>query len=335
MLKESRVTAADVAKALGVSRSTVSRAFSTDAYVKPATREKVLKTAKVLGYEPNALAQALISQRSNIVGIIMGDLHNPFHATIHSALTERLQAEGLIPLTAQLGPERSIDDAVATFRQYQVGTVLLTSIVVTAEMTKACERSGLRMALLNRIDENGLAAAVCADLEQGGVLAARHLAETGRTRIAIIEGLAGSWTTKARLAGHRRGLAEAGLAPVEAIPGDYTYQAGVEAAERLFARSDPPEGVLCANDLTAIGFLETARLAFGARVPEDIAVVGFDDIPMARWQSFDLTTVRLPVGQMVDRMIDLLKRMRASAEPVLDTTLVPCRLVERATTLAV
>ena len=335
MLREPRVTAADVAKALGVSRSTVSRAFSPDAYVKPATREKILKTAKTLGYEPNAIAQALISRRSNIVGIIMGDLHNPFHATIHSALTERLQAAGLIPLTAHLGPEKSIDDAVATFRQYQVGTVLLTSIVVSPDMVAACQESGLRVALLNRIDESGHAASVCADLEQGGALAAKHLVATGCRRIAIVEGLAGSWTTKARLAGHLRGLADAGLTPMAQLAGDYSYQAGVEAASRLLSLYDPPDGVLCGNDLTAIGFLEESRTRFGIAAPRQISVIGFDDIPMAAWRSFDLTTVRLPVRQMVDRVIDLLTRMVASPEEILETTLVPCRLVERGTTTGV
>ncbi len=332
MDKNARVTAADVAKTLGVSRSTVSRAFSRDAYVKPATRAKVLKTAKALGYEPNAIAQALISRRSNIVGIIMGDLRNPFHATIHSALTERLHAAGLIPITAQLGPENAIDDVVAMFRQYQVGTVLLTSIVVTPDMIAACRASGLRTALLNRIDEQGLAASVCADLEQGGVLAARHLVQTGCRRIAIVEGLEGSWTTKARLAGHLRGLGEAGLEPIAQLGGDYTYQAGARAAEQLLSMDRPPDGVLCGNDLTAIGFLEEARIDLGVTVPEQVSVVGFDDIPMAEWQSYNLTTVRLPVRQMADRMIDLLTRMVSSPEEILENTLVPCRLVERETT---
>ena len=331
MLKDSRVTAADVAKELGISRSTVSRAFSPDAYVKPATRAKILSTAKSLGYEPNAVAQALISKRSKIVGIIMGDLHNPFHAQIHSALTEGLQSAGLIPITAQIGPENAIDQALTMFRQYQAGAVLLTSLVVSQDMIAECDRAGIPTVILNRIDEEGVTASVCADLEFGGSLAAKHLVKTGRKRIAIIQGLAGSWTSKARLAGYLRGLEESGLQAFKQIPGDYTYQCGIDAACELLSAGRKPDAVLCGNDLTAIGFLDGARLNFGAVIPEDIAVVGFDDIPMASWQSYNLTTVRLPVKQMIDRTIDLLDRFVTGRQQLMEKVLVPCRLIERKT----
>jgi len=328
---ESRsVTAADVARRAGVSRSTVSRAFSVDRSVKPATRRRILKAAEELGYFPNALAQALISRRSAIVGIVMGEMYNPFHAILHSALTSRLQAAGYIPLTAQLGRDKSIGDAVTMFRQYRVGVVLLTSMSITDDMVAACHEGGLKLALLNRIDEGGVAAAVCADLEQGGALAAARMVEIGRSRIALVEGFAGSWTSRARLAGQLKGLTTSGIEPVAVLNGDYTYEAGLAAAGALFGGDGVlPDGVMCANDLNAMGLMDAARSRFGLRIPEDVAVIGFDDIPMASWSSFDLTTVRLPVNRMIERVLDLVGRMMTEPQQVSERVLIPCRLVRR------
>lgn len=329
------VTAADVAKTLGVSRSTVSRAFTPDAYVKPKTRERILAAAERLGYQPNAIAQALISQRSRLVGVIMGDLGNPFHATMQSALTREVNAAGMIPLIAQLGPGVAMDDAVALFRQYQAGAVLLTSMAVERDAIALCRAQGLQVALLNRVDVDGTAPSVCADLEAGGAAAARRLVAEGRRRIAVVTGVPGVWTAGARRAGHIQGLAEAGLAPLLEVGGDYTVAAGAAAAERLFGPDAPaprPDAVLCANDLTAIGLLDAARTRYGLRCPDDAAIVGFDDIPMASWESYRLTTVRLPVGEMVSEMVALLKRMVFDGEGVDERRLAPCALIERATT---
>lgn len=326
------VTAEDVARHVGVSRSTVSRAFSSEQLVKQATRKKILRAAQKLGYQPNAFAQALTSQRSQIVGIVMGELGNPFHALLHSALVSRLQSSGIIPITAQLGSENSIDDAVATFRRYQVGAVLLTSMEVTQYMISTCRNAGLPVALLNRVDEENLAASVCGDLEEGGAIAAEHVAARGRSRIAVVQGLQGSWTTRARLAGHLAGLARAGKEPLCVLPGNYTYEAGVVAAEKLFSGGTQPDAVLCANDLTAIGLMDVARLKFGLRIPDDLAVIGFDDIPMGGWKCFNLSTVRLPVNRMIDRIIDLLVQMMAESAQISEKTLITCRLIVRGTT---
>lgn len=328
-----RVTAADVARRLGVSRSTVSRAFTPEAVINPETRARILKTAATLGYQPNAFAQALISRRSRIVGIIMGELHNPFHATMHSALTAELQRAGLATVTTQVSPGGGIDDAVTMLRSYQVDAALMTSMHVTSDMVRRCQRAGLRLALINRIDADGIAASVCADLEQGGRLAARTLFEAGSRRIAVIGGQAGSWTADARRAGHLAGLADAGLRPVADLPGDYTYDAGQAAAEALFSDGGPrPDGVLCANDLTAIGLIDGARRRFGLTAPTDYRVVGFDDIPMCAWDAYDLTTVRLPVNRMAARSVDLVARFITEPGFEPERTFVPCKIMVRGST---
>ncbi len=329
-MKARNVTSTDVARAVGVSRSTVSRAFIPEAYVKPEVRQRILSVSNKMGYTPNVLARALISQESPIVGIIMHTLSNPFHAALYSELSNKMQSAGLTPITAQLSEAGDVKAALEAFRQYRVQRVVLTSFAVTEPVVEACLDSGLEVFLLNRTDRMGRTSAVCADLTQGGRLAADHLVGRGHSRIAIVDGLAGSWTATARAEGYIQGLTAHGLEPVLRIEGDYTYEAGAAAADVIRNAGCNPDGVLCANDLCAFGLIDALR-ADSCRVPDDVAVVGFDDVPMAAWGAYQLTSVRLPINQMVDRLLDLLMRTAVADEALTEVTFVPCRLVERAT----
>ena len=325
-----RVRAEDVAEKAGVSRSTVSRVFTPGRKVHHATRLRILKAAKELDYQPNALAQALISKRSQIVGVLMGELTNPIHAALHQTLGRSLQERGLIPISAHLVPGEGPEDFISMFRQYQVGTVVLTSLDVNPDLMQALRDEGLDVVLLNRIDDEGSMSAICADMMQGGRLAARHLIERGCKRIGICEGAKGSWTSRARLEGHVFGLNSAGLTPVFASYGGYTYEAGSEIADRIGNKDLPmPDGLLCPNDLFAIGLMDRLRLDFGILIPDDIAVVGFDDIPMAEWESNALTTVRLPIRRMAERAADTIARHFDGHDAMDETLWIPCRLVAR------
>lgn len=320
------VKASDVARVVGTSRSTVSRAFNPDTYVKPALRQEIIEQAARMGYQPNAFASALISRRSPVVGIVLHDFANPFHAELYGALTREMQRAGLTPLTAQLGHDRNVDEALSLFRKYQAKRVVLTSFAITEDILGACLRSGLEVLLLNRSDDAGRTPAVCADLTQGGQLAAERVAASGRRRVAILDGLMGSWTAQTRADGYLRGLDAHGLTPVVRLSGDYSYASGFDAAGAV--RDAQADAALCANDLCAFGLIDGLR-ALGLRVPDDIAVVGFDDVPMAAWAAYDLTTVRLPVQQMVARAVQMI--VQPQDDPRAGEVFVPCRLVERST----
>lgn len=329
-MSDLRVTAEDVALKAGVSRSTVSRVFTPGRPVQAETRSRILKAAKELGYEPNALAQALISRRSHIVGILMGELSNPFHAVLHQSISHQLQSNGFIPVSAQLGPADDINRIIAMFRQYQVGVVVLTSMKVNAHMVAACQEAGLLVVLLNRVDEHGVTPSICADVTQGGHLAAERLADRGCKRIAVSRGAAGSWTSAARLKGHLEGLSKLGLEPLFVTEGGYTYEDGAKVADDIAASNlETPDGILCPNDLFAIGFMDRYRVRTGASFPDDLSVIGFDDIPMAAWESHALTTVRLPVSSMVERAVEMIDRTLMSQTPVEEKIWMPCRMVIR------
>ena len=328
-VRNTTVTASDIARIVGVSRSTVSRAFAKDAYVKPQVRAEILRVSKSLGYTPNPFARALISQESPIIGIITQTLSNPFHTYLYSQMSHLMQCSGLTPLASQISDTGDIAGALDVFRRYQVRRVVLTSFAISEAVLDACLDSGLEVFLLNRADLKSRTSAVCADLAQGGRLAAAHLAQTGRRKVALIDGLAGSWTAGARATGYIDGLGAEGLEPVARFEGDYSYAAGQRAARALLAMRDRPDAVLCANDLCAFGMMDGLRLKGGVRVPDDIAVLGYDDVPMAAWEAYDLTSVRLPVRQMVERLIDLLQRSNGSGESMIEVTYLPCQLAIR------
>ncbi|MFP7674616.1 LacI family DNA-binding transcriptional regulator [Marivita sp. S0852] len=324
------VTAADVARAAGVSRSMVSRAFRENAYVSSEQREKILKTANALGYSPNVMAQALISGKTPFVGVVTSGLANPIHAELYGALVQEMQARSLVPLSFQMvtgGADKDdLTSALETIKRFEVRQIVLTSFAVSDRVLDACLETGLRVHLLNRADDQGRTGAVCADVAQGGVLAARHAIETGRRRIAILDGAPGAWTARQRRAGYEQGLANAGQSPVAILPGDYTERCGFVAAADIAAMTPRPDAVLCANDLSACGMITGLR-ANGLRVPEDVAVIGFDDIPQAAWSSFHLTTVSLPVRPMVSQLCD---RLADDTPPDIDpVTLLPCSLKKR------
>ena len=331
-MNATRVTAEDVAERVGVSRSTVSRAFTPGRTVNKETRSRILKAAKELGYEPNALAQALISKRSQIVGVLMGELSNPIHAVLHQYLGRSLQERGLIPISAHLIPGEDGHGFISMFRQYQVGVVILTSLNVSTGLIAALRNEGMKAVLLNRVDHDNTTAAICADITQGGRLAVRHLSERGYSRIGVCRGAAGSWITEARLSGHLTGIKSAGMSPAFVCDGGYTYEAGQVVADRLTAGDLPmPEALLCPNDLFAIGLMDRLRAKHGVRFPDDLAVIGFDDIPMAAWESVALTTVRLPVNRMAHRAADVIARHIAGQETLDETVWIPCRINARAT----
>ncbi len=329
-MPEGRATADDVAQRAGVSRATVSRTFSHGHSVQEKTRERILKAARELGYQPNALAQALTSRRSQIVGILMGQLNNPIHAVLHQSISMALQQNNFIPISCQIGTDDDAGRLIATFRQYQVGVVILTSMNIPPGLVADFKQAGLQVLLLNRIDDESVTASVCADLTQGGNLAARLLVERGCRRIAVARGTAGHWTSAARLAGHIAGLERHGQAPLKVFDGGYSYDDGTRVADTLLsARGGLPDGFLCPNDLFAIGLMDRLRATAGTGFLDDMKVVGFDDIPMAEWESNQLTTIRLPVQSMAERATDVVDRIVVGGEKVEEKIWIPCRLIER------
>jgi DNA-binding LacI/PurR family transcriptional regulator len=328
------VTARAVAQALGISQSSVSRAFTRDASISPAMRAKIVQAADQLGYKPNAIARSLITRRTNIVGIVMANLTNPFYPEVLEQLTMRLQGAGRQTLLFNVPPGKDVDDELPLLLQYQVDAVIITSATVSSAMARTCAERGTPVVLFNRYVPGAAVAAVACDNVEGGRAAAEHLVGLGHTKPAFVAGRIDTTTNLDRERGFVERLNELGVALHARDGGDeYTYESGYAAALRLIGRPEPPDAIFFANDILAIGGIDALREA-GVRVPDDISIIGFDNIPVAGWAPYSLTTLRQPVHEMVELTVEMLERAALGMLPDPAPCFVPAVLVERRSTRA-
>lgn len=300
------VTAHDVARRAGVSRSAVSRCFTIGASIAPATRTRILAAAEALGYRPNALARSLITRRSGLIAVVLGQLDNPFYADLLARLAGALQAEGYRLLLFFASPQDAPDPLVGQILPYQVDGIVLAATTLTSGLADACAAAGIPVVLVNRTTDRTAVASVTSANRDGGRLAARFLLAAGHRRCAYVAGAAGASTNRDRALGFAEVLHEAGLGPPVQAEGHYTHAGASAAARTLLGSPEPPEAVFCANDHMAIAVLDIARREFGLRIPDDLSVVGFDDAPQARWGAYALTTVEQPVDAMVAAAVALM-----------------------------
>lgn len=322
-----RATSRDVALRAGVHQSTVSRALDPAGSVAATTRARVVTAARELGYTPDAIARGLITRRTALVGILVAGLGSPFQPYVLEKLVQALASHGLRPLVFAVPPGKDVDDLLPTALEYRPDALIVTSASLSSERVEWCARQGTPVVLFNRIATGDAASAVCCDNLAGGRMVADLLLDTGGRRFAYLAGNADSSTNRDREAGFVGRLRERGVALVAREQGSYAYEDGHAAALRLLLGDDPPDALFCASDILALGARDAAR-GLGVRVPDDLAIVGFDDIPMAGWPPYDLTTVRQPVDLMVDAALAAV--LARGEAPV--TRLLPGELVVRGST---
>ncbi len=330
-------TAADVAARAGVSRSAVSRTFTPGASVSRATRERVLKAAEELGYQVNRLASSVTRRQSTLVGVVIPGMQNAFVVQLLGPIMRHLAHYSLAPLLMDVGDPSQMEDSLRYLLQYRVAGVLFTSGSPPIELAREYLRLQVPVVMINRGSNLEGVDVVSSDNHLGGVLAGRCLIETGARRLAYVNLPSGTYSGGLRAAGFGEAAATSGQSAVslEFLQGKLSgYDGGADIAVQLLDRPSNlrPEGVFCANDTLAFGFMDTARHAFGLRIPEDIIVIGFDDIPMASATSFRLTTVRQDVEGLAYEAVDrLVERMSDHSRPARAQTL-PVELVMRQTT---
>ncbi|MBI5304724.1 MAG: LacI family DNA-binding transcriptional regulator [Chloroflexi bacterium] len=323
-----QVSSIDVARVAGVSQSTVSRVFSDSNAVTLKTRDKVLQVARKLGYKPNAIARSLSRQRTDIVGIVMADMTNPFIPILLEQLTQRLQSTGRHVLLFNVTADREVDDALPFLLQYQVDAIIITSATISSEMANECARRGTPVILVNRYVPGANASAVSCDNVAGGRLVADLFLDARHTRLAYVAGWQNTSTNLDREKGFGDRLRERNQIAWLRELGEYTYDSGYAAARRLLQRDDPPDAIFCANDSMAMGALDAAR-ELRIRVPEQLSIIGFDNIPAASWQPYSLTTIQQPIDQMVDRTLELLDARIGGADIAPAQHLIPGTLIRR------
>jgi LacI family transcriptional regulator len=292
----------DVAKHAGVSLSTVSYVVNDSGPVAADRRARVIDAIRVLNYTPNESARSLKRRSAATIGLVLPDLANQFFALVAEGV-ERAASERdvLVVLCAPEATDKPDRQHAELLRSSRLdGVVYLSGTGTEPRSILELARSGPVVLVDEQISGFDLPAVV-ADGRRGSREVARHVLEQGHERIAIIGGPTQLWTAGQRLAGYREALAAGGLDP-DATPllvGDYRQSSGAELAEQALGgpAKERPTALLCANDLMAIGALEHCKSA-NVRVPDDVSIVGFDDVPIAALVSPRLTTVRQPAHEM-------------------------------------
>ena len=331
--RRKRITVKDLARDLGMSVSTVSRAFYPDAVIAEATRKLVLERAGEIGYRANPFAQSLITKRTQIVGMVVSDLTNPFYPEVMTRLTALLQKRGMNVMLASAEQSDSIDEAVDLLLTYQPDLMIVLATNLKSHARERCEAAGAPVIFFNRLSEDGLGFGISCDNVRGGQLAAAYLAERDHRELLYVSAFPGASTNLERRKGFHEEALGRGLPEPQVIEaGRFTYEAGYEAGLNLRNLPRRPDGVLCANDIVAIGFIEGVQEGVGLQVPADISVIGYDDIAMAAWPSHRLTTVPQPLGAMMNATVELAVEL-ATAHDVVPHILriPPGPLVERRT----
>jgi LacI family transcriptional regulator len=325
-----RVTIAHVADLAGVSPTTVSHVLSGKRVVGAATRTTVLDAIRELGYRPNHVARNLRTRQSHMVAVVVPDITNPFYAVLTRGLADAIDAAGygayVCNTDGQHERERKFFQDVM---DRGVDGIVFASGETASEITFGPGDHATPIICIGDHLDHPLCDAVVPDDETGSRAAGAFLADRDYRRIAMIQGPVRYGT--ARTSGFRAAMqaAKRKTPPQLMVRGDWTRKGGYAAMQALMALPQPPDAVFCANDLMAIGALDVAH-ELGLGVPEDVAIVGFDDVDAATIVSPTLTTVRNPAYEVGSTAGDLLmSRMSGRYSGTGRTVVLPCQLVER------
>ena len=329
--KSSGPTSADVALLAGVSRSTVSRTFTPGTSVDSATRARVVEAAKDLGYAPHQAARSLISGRSDTIGLVMASFSNPFYHLILDGFLQHFQSQDLRVMCHSAETLDGVEAGIRAMLRHNVDAMIVAASGLSSEALNDCRRAGVPVILFNRSVSSGNVPTVQTDNIKGGQVMAEFLVRGGHKSLAYVNGLERSSTNRDRFTGFEKTLRQLGATPAIQEYGDFTYEGGREAVKRLMLSSAPPDAIFCANDIMAFGVLDGLRHDLGLSTPGDVSVTGFDDVPMASWPSFGLTTIRQRRNQMIASAIELLDGLLADADADAEprTILVEGRLILR------
>ncbi len=298
-------TSYDVARLAGVSQSAVSRAFQKGASVAPSTRDRIMKAAKALGYQPNAFARGLITKKTHLVAVIISNLTNLNYPEVLAELTHRLSHEGNRVLLFTLAAESDVDEVLEQVWPYRVDGAIVAARLNDDQIQQFNDR-GIPIILYNRVGDTAPAASVCCDSAGGERELVRRLLAGGHKNFGIIAGPEDSYVGEERLDAARKALLQAGIEP-HLFRGRFDYESGADGFRALMEKSQCKlDAIICTNDAMAIGAMDCARTSFDLSIPSDISIVGFDGVGPATWAGYQLTTIRQPVRRMTQAAVDML-----------------------------
>jgi DNA-binding LacI/PurR family transcriptional regulator len=290
-----------------VSRSAVSRTFTNGASVSADTRAKVLRAAEELHYHVNFLARGLSKQESRPVCILVSNLHKPYHAQLLDHITTALQKAQRISIIINVGDDpEAAAGALEQTLNYRASATIVLSGAPPAPMVRRCVEVGQSVILVNRADELPDVRHISIDYETAMRNAVQMFLRAGCQKIALVSRAVRTPSLLAREEFFIAFLRAQNITPQVWRGASTTYEVGQQAMRELLAGLDPPDGVFCINDLMACGCIDTARHEFKRRLPQDLCILGFDDIAQAAWAGYDLTTFAQPYAEIAQAVVQSL-----------------------------
>lgn len=327
---KSTVNAKDVAKLAGVSQSSVSRVYFEGANVSEKTRQKVLAAAEELGYRPNEFARSLITNRTRIIGLVMKGVKNPFYPQVLTKFTSEFKKIGYSVLLVNTDNNEIQAEDIEALLNYNVAGVVITDATMSMKVLENFKVNRIPLVFFNRkISQTDSYSVCCNNLNAGRVIA-EYLVTKGLKDGAYISGNENTSTSLEREKGFQEVLIRNNLSYIK-YSSDYTYEGGYETALKIIKNENLPSAFFVANDIMALGVLDALRKQ-AIQVPDQVKVIGFDNIGMSAWPIYELTTWEQPIEEMVQNTVNYLMSEIAEYTGTTEAIELKGKLVERKTT---
>ena len=289
--REKPITSYDVARKAGLSRSVVSRAFTEGAKVSEESRQKVFAAAEELGYRVNFLARGLKKQHSNLVGIVAADLDTPFRSRQVKIAAEECIRLGFRPILLTSSPND--EEAVTSLLySYNIAGMIVTTATQSTGIIDQCNRFSIPIVMINRGEKVAGADCVQVDTQQAGRLAYEMLTSKGASKLALLHTDDESFSVSGRAISFQERCNRENKFVSSILAANQNYTSGKKAAAEVALQIGDIDGIFCTTDLLALGLIDGLRHDWGISIPEQIQVVGFDDIEQAAWESYRLSTIQ-------------------------------------------
>ena len=320
-------TVVDVARRAGVSKSAVSRAF-TGGSVSDDARERILSAARELRYRPSQAARSLKTNRSRLIGLAVTHLDNQFYPEVIERISDTIASRGSRLVLFITRGEAGLEPMIEELLGFSLDGVILASGSLAGKVARECQNAAMPVIMFNNVDRHGVVPGVSADNVLGGRTVAEHFIERGHRRAAVISGVTDSSTSRERTMAFCGGFTQAGITAPTVVCGEYSAAVAASAMRALLDAQDRPTCVFCVNDHMALAAIE-ACVERGAVPGRDIAIAGFDNVSIAGWPSFALTSYAQPLPEMVDACVARLLAEVEGAAADTATLRIPGELIVR------
>jgi len=320
----------DVAKLAGVSQSSVSRVYFEGAAVSVKTKTKVLAAAKELGYHPNEFARSLITNKTKIIGIVMKGVQNPFYAQVLKRFSSAFKKWGYSILFVYTNNDEIEKEDVATLLNYNVAGVVITDATMSLALVKDFKQNKVPLVFFNRKLNNDKFYSVCCNNLSASRYIANYLISKGASDMVLISGNENTSTSIEREQGFFEVLDQHPVT-YRKYSSDFTYEGGYNTVLAILEEDSLPSAFFIANDIMALGAIDALRKN-AINIPEDTLVIGFDNIDMASWPAYDLTTWEQPIEEMVEKTVAYLMKEVLNYTGLAQNVEIDGSFIERKTT---